>query len=883
MEPVLSAPPPASVQAGDFVRLSFAVQGLDPHQGTMDKSLAPEAMLPLGWSLLVPPTTPSMVSPNKNSGHIAFIVQVPMREKAGRYPVELVWGPSRVSTEVVVEANVSVEVSDQSQSTDNRWWIEKPMAKQLEAMATGNQSLTVRWVAITPTGIEVRFSSEKMVLEPWMEKSQSLTIEAMEPMRWPAGSSIPIRLEVVDAIDGSVMATHQIGLVVLSDQAQWLDQATMPIEGHVGWAQTLGDIDADQTLDWGVAGVVPIHHRKSLDAKGRLRFSWMSDDAKAWGRYLDYQHNGFRSRIGYGVFGQRGVDLSPQLGRGVSILAGHNTRIGWQSFVGRDARYTRPWMERNGWRLAWNHRQPHGSPSHSVNYSVNHPTNHSNSTNRSDQRWWSVAYQSPSDLSPGQSGHAQVSVAEAGVASWLDYRRLLSANRRLHLEFRSVPKDHPSGVRPGQMAFVGLTHQGKGHARAELSIGHWEAPMRQPTTTIRWQGRGRVGSTWTMGLVGEHRFSKESMTSKGPNKTRLDLIASGGRNGLSWRGGIGLDRRWHVRLAGKNTSLGRWHFHHQSASGGFESSRMGVEGQRNSGWYWALGLERRQGPRLDGMWTDRGFGTIEDWNGSEDVGPGGGAETEDAFRIALSRRWTNAGVWSLAWMQSIDNWPNGQLLLRYRWQHRQMVPKRSFRALGEVHGKVIQQSKQGGLGVAGAWVWLGKRATQTDDQGRYRFVGVEAGAHSLRLEQEVDGHWPERGQQMQLTIGAGETKKADWRLVSMAQVIGRVDWPQDSPDSFKALGEHVVMGRCMSCPPAHRHRRVAVDEDGAFGSDRLMPGRWQWQLIGPSLPDGHTLLGRERVVDLSPSEVSSLVFEIQYESSAEQWRNAQPIVVAPRP
>ena len=527
-------------------------------------------------------------------------------------------------------------------------------------------------------------------------------------------------------------------------------------------------------------------------------------------------------------------------------------------------RYYRPWIEQGAWRYAWVRR--------------------SRADGGSDQGW-SLAYRPNrySDLGQSRVFDVQVAGSASGLAAWADVSDRVSDDLRYRMQFQSIPPDHISGLIPGERWRLDLMTS----SQASIQSGWMIALRRNDARAMdhHWIGyvRKHLSGSVHGRLSAEHASTQHSPS--------LDLSLWGRGSSLMWRAGLNTRGRWQLSLRGPAQHLGRWYMHHRQSHDGQRASRAGLEGRYGELWRWAVGLEHSEVVSLSPSFThSSAHSSFTDMNDLARVGFSSipmdlevDVRSNKALSLLLTRQVGRVGEWSLHLQQSLSAQKAGGLMLRYRWQHRFKAPIGSKASSSTIKGRVLRQASSGPMPVAGVWLWLGMRSTQTDADGHYRFRGVPPGVHSVRLEDQNTrlGWLPRNGNSQEVVVDRATVVELDWALVAMGSIKGQVRWPASSGVAMPNWSLYQLLGRCMRCALTHRHRQVQIDADGHFEAKHMAPGLWQWRLVGPVLPKDHAFIvdGLETVIE--PAEEVMMEWEISHKPSPVQWQTSDRVLVIP--
>ena len=848
-----------TIEPGGWVSLAFRVADqpmVEEDQPCRETRL----ILPPGWSVLIPPT--SIPCPINAPVVLTTTIGAPKDAMAGRYDVVLALGSAEASAAVTVAAEHALSVAFRVETDPPvaRWWIATPMEVPLDLTLTGNRVMSVRLQAKGPDGIEVEISPETLKMRPYALNTATVLVRAKDLRRWPAGAQIPIRIIALDE-ENKILKTASQTWVVQTDVGAAEPQPTWPITGYVQ-SQHQWQHSTRTDFDWGLSGQWPLHHEgQGFNPLSHVHFSWSSD--RPWQRYVAYDSEAIQIRLGHQVFGERGVARPLTSARGVSLSGGQRTRIGFdvfEAFHDSHERYYRPWLQQGAWRYAWTQRL--------------------RADGENDQGW-SLAYQPNQHQS---AGHArlldfQVAGSAAGLATWADISDRLSENLRYRMQFQSVPKDHLSGLVPGQRWRLDVVTS----RQASMQSGWMVALRRNDQRMIDHHVMGYVKKQlW--GSVNAGLSSEYASTKKSPS---LDLSLWGRWSSMAWRAGLSTLGRWQLSLRGQTNHVGRWHMHHRQSHDGQRALRIGLEGRHGQLWRWAVAIENNELVSLSqplsrsysvGMsdFVDFGFSPMP-MSFEMDV------QHIKAISLLLARQVGRTGEWSLQGQQSLSSEKAGSLVLRYRWQHRFKAPIRTMTSSSVVKGQVIRQEPSGPVPVAGAWVWLGMRSTPTDANGKYRFREVQPGLHRVQLEEQKSNlAWlPRDGDSQEVVVDRAKAVILDWTLVAMGSIKGQIHWPVSLSKERPNWSEYHLMGRCMDCALTHRHHQISVNGDGRFEAKLISPGLWQWRLIGPAFPKDDIIVPEAMETLILSGEQAMLEWDISHQPTPVQWQANDAVLIIP--
>lgn len=852
----ITAPPPQTIESGDWVNLAFRIQGtLDVERST--QALEPRWVLPPGWLVVIPP--PKLPRPLNAPTVLPMTLQAPKAARAGDYDIGLMLGGRHASARVTVQAHHALSLSPRTEANTQlpRWDLDTPVEMLIDVSLTGNQAKAVRLQAKAPDGIKVELTPNRLHLNPGEFAIATLRLQTVETTRWRLGGHMLIRIIALDETSNTPLASISQAWMVHARPDSREAGVSWPVMGYVQHHARWPMHTQGPNLDWGLSGRWALTASDNpAEQSSNLQFSWATD--RPWQRYVAYTSDRFNIKVGHQVFGERGVARPSQWAKGTSLAYGHQTRVGFDVFESRHGRYHRPWVEHGAWRYAWTRRSnPDASSDHT----------------------WSLAYQPKLASTSHRWDQVNIQLAGrgAGVAAWADLSYRPTSNQKVRMQFQSIPERDFSGLRAGEGWRVDAVRSASPGAHSGWMIALFRDRDRVMTHHLM----GYIHRPLTGSMSARLAVERASMS----HLSGLDLSLRGQLGSLAWRSALNTRGRWQLSVRGKSPNQSRWFVHHRRSATGHHASRAGLEGRHNAGWHWSMGLEHSEFVRPNHallMSTEADLRWVE-LVGLDDLTAqpvlGLSAESQNALSMSFVKSVGRGGEWAWIIHQSLGERRAGALMLRYRWHHRFKAPIRSTSALGVVTGQV--RSLADAQPIVGAWISLAGRSAQTDEQGRYRFTGVPPGWYRLELDQHhaIEGWLALDGYRQEVTVEPSEAVAIDWDLVAMGSIEGRIQWPIQSSRSPPQWSDYQLLGRCDGCPITHRHRMISIDPDGYFEATAVSPGLWRWRLQGPLLPNDHQSNLEEVEVMIQSHHVFVMRWVIDYRPTPIEWLSSEAVMV----
>lgn len=194
-----------------------------------------------------------------------------------------------------------------------------------------------------------------------------------------------------------------------------------------------------------------------------------------------------------------------------------------------------------------------------------------------------------------------------------------------------------------------------------------------------------------------------------------------------------------------------------------------------------------------------------------------------------------------AQIQDIELETRNQLTLSY--EHRFSLPVKRRSGIGSLRGRLVDTTRDQDNGVSGAIIFADTISAVTDANGFYRFRGLPAGPHRLRVETDriVENLIPATPAGHQVTVQPGINNEYDLSLVAGSELVGSVRYAE----SGQPLG-----GILVELRREEEVHRTLSSAQGEYRFERLEPGEWQLKVYGQNLPDGHRLQNAEQVIFL---------------------------------
>ncbi len=176
---------------------------------------------------------------------------------------------------------------------------------------------------------------------------------------------------------------------------------------------------------------------------------------------------------------------------------------------------------------------------------------------------------------------------------------------------------------------------------------------------------------------------------------------------------------------------------------------------------------------------------------------------------------------------------------------------------GRVHGVVADQ---GGRGLPGVIVKLGKYQALTDKDGKYSIRCVPSGSYKISIDTaSLPADYAQGTGEKTLEIDAKSRIEQDFSVVPLNSIEGRVFLDKDGDDTCDA-------GEGVDGVVVRRGEAATMSgEDGEFGFYNVEPGSYTIEVDPERVPDGYQLIdgASKTTVELQPSRAAEVTLRIE--------------------
>ncbi|MDB5867516.1 MAG: hypothetical protein JWO70_5322 [Betaproteobacteria bacterium] len=245
----------------------------------------------------------------------------------------------------------------------------------------------------------------------------------------------------------------------------------------------------------------------------------------------------------------------------------------------------------------------------------------------------------------------------------------------------------------------------------------------------------------------------------------------------------------------------------------------------------------------------------------------------DAFNVSLTHQFANQHRLSLTARRT--GGLDGQTDLMLTYAAPLALPVRRKKDMSSLMGRIYDAET--GKGLANAVLSLGASAAVSDENGEFSFPAVTAGTYHLAIDRSdtLAHKVPVHKLPLQVAVAANAPSRVDIPLVRPVTLSGHVAVHESTGAADAASGDDA------SSPAESRNASAAgaqnilvimqngetefkrlTDASGSFSLGGLPPGRWTIRIADDSIPAGHDLDARQRVIDLAPGERTNLEFRL---------------------